>query len=318
MAPRETVAQPCPLCGDRRYQEVKRFGDGVVVGECVGCGLLYTPLRHPAPETVHGELPLRDLLERYGPILRGEHRHYRTNAYRDYLRRIARHAPTGRLLDVGCAHGFFLAEARARGYQVAGVEVHPDMAAFARQALGLDVVRGPWVDVAPPAGPFDVITFNDTLEYMPDPVGALEKAAALLTPRGLVFVKTPNAAYFRLRHRLAQRLGRELGGGEAFDPSTRVVHFTLDTLRRTMRSARLKPVEDGSPRPVPSPHWHESEGVWLEWEAPAWRGLPERVLRRTVDALGRLETLFSGGENHLSPSIYMIGCLAREGVPIPS
>jgi 2-polyprenyl-3-methyl-5-hydroxy-6-metoxy-1,4-benzoquinol methylase len=308
-----SVPQPCPLCSDVRYRELKRFRDGVVVGECLGCGLVYTPLRHPAPATVHGEIPLADLMERYGPILRGERRHYRTAAYRDYLRRIARGAPRGRLLDVGCAHGFFLAEARRLGYRVAGVEFHPDMAAFARQALHLEVTQGLWADAALPPGPFDVITFNDTIEYMPDPVAALEKAAALLSPSGIVFVKTPNATYFRLRHQVARRIGRDVGGGEAFDPSTRVVHFTLSTLRRTLKSARLQAVESGSPRPIDSPLWHRTEGVWLEWEAPAWQGLPERTLRRTLDGLGKLEALVTGKENHLSPSIYMIGRKAVEG-----
>jgi SAM-dependent methyltransferase len=311
------VPQPCPLCGDVNYRELKRFPEGVVVGECLGCGLVYTPLRHAAPATVHGDTPLAQLRERYGPILRGERRHYRVPVYRDYLRRIARHVPRGRLLDVGCAHGFFLVEARHRGYEVAGVEFNPDMAAFAHQSLGFQVVQGLWSEVEPPPGPFDVITFNDTLEYLPDPVGALRKAAQLLSPGGLVFAKSPNAAYFRLRHRVAQRVGRDVGGGEAFDPPTRVVHFTLSTLRRTMRSARLKPVEEGSPRPVASPHWHRSDGVWLEWEAPLWQGLPERTLRRTLDGLGKLEVLVTGKENHLSPSIYMIGRPATEAPSRP-
>src|SRR6185503_19048745 len=153
-----------------------------------------------------------------------------------------------------------------------------------------------------------------TLEYMPDPVAALRKAAELLAPNGLVFAKTPNATYFRLRQEVAQRLGRDVGGG-AFDPSTRVVHFTLSTLRRTMKSARLRPTEEGSPAPVHSPHWHRSAGVWLEWEPPVWQGLPERVLRRTLNELGKLEALVTGEENHLSPSIYMIGCAANEGMP---
>jgi SAM-dependent methyltransferase len=310
------IPQPCPLCGDVRYRELKRFPDGVIVGECLGCGLVYTPLRHPEPETVHGEIPLAELMERYGPILRGERRHYRVAAYRDYLRRIGRHASGGRLLDVGCAHGFFLAEAQRRGYEVAGVEFNPDMAAFARRALGLDVVEGLWSRVAPPPGPFDVITFNDTLEYMPDPVAALRKAAGLLAPNGLVFAKTPNATYFRLRQEAARRLGRDVGGG-AFDPSTRVVHFTLSTLRRTMKSARLRPTEEGSPTPVHSPHWHRSAGVWLEWEPPVWQGLPERVLRHALNELGKLEALVTGKENHLSPSIYMIGRAANETAPTP-
>ena len=290
---------------------LKRFPDGVVVGECVGCGLLHTTLRHPEPATVHGTLPLVDLMDRYGPILRGEHRHYRSMVYQDYLRRIACHAPGGRLLDVGCAHGFFLAEARRRGYVVVGVEAHPDMAGFARGALRLDVVEGLWSDVEPASKLFEVITFNDSLEYMPDPVAALRKAAARLARGGVVFVKVPNAAYFRLRHAVAQRLGRDVGTGEAFDPSTRVVHFTTYTLLRTIRAARLKPLDTGTPRPVPSPHWHRAGGVWLEWEAPIWHALPERLLRRTLQGLGRVERVLLR-DNHFSPSLYVIAREANE------
>ena len=301
-----TVPQPCPLCGDTRHRTLKRFPDGVVVSECVGCGLVHTPLRHPAPETLHGELPLANLVERYGPILRGERHHYRARVYRDYLRRIARHVPGGRLLDVGSAHGFFLDEARRSGYEVSGVEAHPNMAAFARQRLGLTVVEGLWSEVEPPEGVHDVITFNDCLEYMPDPAGALRKASELLAPGGVVFVKSPNAAYFRLRHRVALWLGRDLGTGEAFHPSTRVVHFAADTLERTVQAARMKPIEAGIPRAVPSPRWHRKDGIWLEWEAPVWHALPERILRGTLQALGHIEATICGGSNHLSPSIYVI------------
>lgn len=300
------VPQPCPLCSDTRFREIKRFPDGVVVGECEGCGLVYTPLRHDAPETVHGDAPIEALRERYGPILRGERRHYRAKAYRDYLRRIERHVAGGSLLDVGCAHGFFLDEARREGFRVAGIEAHPDMARFAREGLGLDVVEGLWARADPPAGLWDVITFNDCLEYMPDPVSALRKACDRLAPGGIVFVKTPNAAYFRLRHRIARVLGRDLGTGEAFDPSTRVVHFATDTLLRALKAARLKPLEAGIPRAVPSPRWHRADGVWLEWEAPSWHAVPERITRRLLQGLGRTEIALTRGGNHLSSSIYAI------------
>ena len=119
-------------------------------------------------------------------------------------------------------------------------------------------------------------------------------------------MKSPNASYFRLRHRVALRLGRDLGTGEAFHPSTRVVHFAADTLARTVRAARMKSIEVGIPRAVPSPQWHRDDGVWLEWEAPVWHGLPERMLRGTLQAMGRLEAMIRGGDNHLSPSIYVI------------
>src|SRR5438132_1020089 len=48
---------------------------------------------------------------------------------------IRRYQPAGRLLDVGCAYGFFLLEAR-RYFEVTGIEIANDAAAHAR-AQGL-------------------------------------------------------------------------------------------------------------------------------------------------------------------------------------
>lgn len=57
-------------------------------------------------------------------------------SYRVYFARklddLQRHRPSGRLLDVGCGAGFFLDAARRRGYGVAGVDLSPVPAAYAR------------------------------------------------------------------------------------------------------------------------------------------------------------------------------------------
>src|SRR3954451_20301751 len=47
--------------------------------------------------------------------------------------------PGGRLLDGGCGHGLLLDEARAAGFEVEGLELSRDAAAYARDQLGLAV-----------------------------------------------------------------------------------------------------------------------------------------------------------------------------------
>jgi SAM-dependent methyltransferase len=107
--------------------------------------------------------------------------------------------PPGRLLDVGCAHGFFLDEARRAGWGVAGVEISPEPASFARSELELDV-RSSLDDVD---GPFDVVTAFQVLAHVVDPDAFVAELADRLRPGGLLVVETPNAA-----SRVARLLGR--------------------------------------------------------------------------------------------------------------
>jgi 2-polyprenyl-3-methyl-5-hydroxy-6-metoxy-1,4-benzoquinol methylase len=53
----------------------------------------------------------------------------------------------GRLLEIGCAGGFFLDEGRKRGFEVVGIELNATMATHARTPLGLNVIQGRIEDI---------------------------------------------------------------------------------------------------------------------------------------------------------------------------
>src|SRR5439155_13768586 len=53
----------------------------------------------------------------------------------------------GRLLEFGCAGGFFLDEARKRGFEVEGIELNAKMVSHARLALGLPVIQARIEDI---------------------------------------------------------------------------------------------------------------------------------------------------------------------------
>ena len=115
---------------------------------------------------------------------------------------IGRYAPAGRLVDVGCGHGLLLDEARSRGYEVAGLELSANSAAYARDVLGLDVHELALNEFQDEDG-FSVIVLADVLEHLDDPAGAIEHCRGLLAPGGVLCVVTPDPA--SLTARLAGR-----------------------------------------------------------------------------------------------------------------
>jgi SAM-dependent methyltransferase len=102
---------------------------------------------------------------------------------------IQRFASSGRLLDIGCAYGFFLLEAR-RFFEVHGIEIAEDAADHCRKA-GLDVRTGV-ADGAALAefGTLDVVTLFDVIEHLPDPAETLALAHRQLRPGGILVVTT--------------------------------------------------------------------------------------------------------------------------------
>lgn len=95
-----------------------------------------------------------------------------------------------RLLDVGCAHGWFI-DACADAFQASGIE--PDVnVARAPQARGLDVRTGFFPQALDAGETFDIISFNDVLEHIPDVRSTLRECQARLPPGGLLLVNAPS------------------------------------------------------------------------------------------------------------------------------
>jgi len=120
------------------------------------------------------------------------------------LARIERHAPgRGRLLDLGCWVGYLLAEARERGWRATGVEPSEFAAGFARETLGLEVIRAGLLEADLPAGAYQAVTLGDVIEHLTAPADALARIRELLAPGGLVWMALPDSG-----SRLARTMGR--------------------------------------------------------------------------------------------------------------
>jgi 2-polyprenyl-3-methyl-5-hydroxy-6-metoxy-1,4-benzoquinol methylase len=178
----------CPCCastGSQRYVFSKNNCNLFVCGQC-GLGraetIEFDPADYYNTKYFSGGHP--DGYANYRgaePILRREFA--RTVKY------IRRYRASGRLLEIGCAYGFFLSEAK-RFFQVVGIEPAADAAAYCRES-GLSVLGVPVDEIDLSAlGNMDVIVLLDVIEHLPNPAATLTRCVQHLNPGGLIVIST--------------------------------------------------------------------------------------------------------------------------------
>ena len=187
-AEHRTKRSLCLSCGREQVIRYRFTVNGCPIRQCVKCGLGYAemcgfePTAYYTAEYFNGSHSdgYADYLGAE-PVLRQEFA--RTVAF------IRAHVGSGRLLDIGCAYGFFLQEAKPF-YSVSGIELAEDAAAHCR-AIGLDVHSGVADEAAMARlGPLDVVTLLDVIEHLPQPQDVLALAARHLKPGGAVVLTT--------------------------------------------------------------------------------------------------------------------------------
>jgi 2-polyprenyl-3-methyl-5-hydroxy-6-metoxy-1,4-benzoquinol methylase len=135
--------------------------------------------------------------------------------------------PMGRVLDIGCGNGYFLAACREKGYAVHGIDVSNWAAQYASQKLGLLVDIGEVEDVDLPSQSFDIVTMWHFLEHAPDPVRAISRARSWLKRDGILIVEVPNYDGTDAR--------KTWQDWEHWDLPYHLYHFTPQNLARLLR-----------------------------------------------------------------------------------
>lgn len=141
----------------------------------------------------------------------------------------------GKLLDVGCGSGRFLARLHELGWEVVGVEPDGEAAKLAREYFRLNVHEGKLEDVCFPDNEFDVITMNHVIEHLSNPIGTLKECWRILKPGGKLMIATPNIA--SLGHRLYKKAWRDL------DPPRHLYLFSPQTFSTCVAQAGLNVVK---------------------------------------------------------------------------
>lgn len=186
------LTPPCPICRAASSAAWLRR-DGYQLWRCRGCGLGFVGSEPEADElpAMYGEEYFQGGGGEYADYLADEDIH-RQHARRilDQIERYRK--PPADLLDIGCACGFLLDEARKRGWRVTGYEVSAFASGYARNTLGLPVIEGSFVDAALSSQSVDVVVFLNVFEHLPRPRGVRHHIERILRPGGLLFIETWN------------------------------------------------------------------------------------------------------------------------------
>jgi len=153
------------------------------------------------------------------------------------LQILNRHAPTGRLLDIGAGSGILVEQATALGYEAEGVEPSVWLQQKATER-GVRVHLGTYPHEKVLPG-FSALTLVDVIEHVPNPVDLLIQTAKDMADDGAGIVVTPD-----VRSAVARIMGRKWW-------HYRIAHigyFSRKTLLLSLEKAGLTPVEWGRPR----------------------------------------------------------------------
>jgi SAM-dependent methyltransferase len=259
----------CPACGEETAHKLLYVKNDCRILRCGVCGIGRTDATGFDPAGYYtNEYFSGGRVDGYAdyaatePVLR-----------RQFAREVAflrRHCPTGRLLEIGCAYGFFLQEARDY-FAVGGIELSEAAAAHCRD-LGLNVVTGEASERAlAQFAPADAFVLLDVIEHLSDPFDTLRRCMQHLRPHGRIVLTTGDfgSAFARLagRHwrlmtppqhlwfftresfrRWGSRIGMRI---ESYDHPWKIVPLSLIAFQLARTTGRSMPLPIGAHVGIP-------------------------------------------------------------------
>ncbi len=192
----------CNLCGADSAEHYCAVGDSRVV-RCPVCGLFYV---NPQPSA-------REILDLYSENYFAS-KDPSTLGYDDYaihekgLKKVFAERlsviegymrPPARIIDIGCAFGYFMQVAASHGWTAEGVEISAAASQIARENTHAQVHTGTLNALNLRAAAYDAATMWDTLEHVADPSRELAETNKILKMHGYLFMTVPNAGSLMAR-----------------------------------------------------------------------------------------------------------------------
>ena len=134
----------------------------------------------------------------------------------------------GDILDIGAGIGLFLSKFKEEGWDVEGVEHSKDASNYALKQFGIKIQSGDFLEKKF-TNKFDVITMNNVLEHLYEPLETLTKVKKTLKDDGFLIIAVPNL----------NSLGFKIFGKNwySLQPPIHLYHFTPITINEMLKKA---------------------------------------------------------------------------------
>ena len=183
----------CNLCSSNRPLKKLFIKNKYLLRQCSNCGLVSYSFKQNYDSFLeqqyregyfNGEETLRSYYnyQKDKPMI--------VRNFRWYLKQIKKYKKKGKLLDIGCAYGYFLELARESGFDCYGVDPSIYAIKEAKKKFGDHVERKPLSRLSFLPKTFDLITMFDVFEHLLEPQKDLERVRSVIKDNGILTIST--------------------------------------------------------------------------------------------------------------------------------
>lgn len=189
---------PCKLCQSEEVKIIRkklRHNIKRDVLRCDKCGFVFLgDIKKSDKKYYTG----KEYRKRYGPVYNKESSAEEIfnislpfqGAIKDEIKDIIK--PSSKVLEVGCAAGYFLHALKDKVKTRIGLELNKEHAAFIKKKLDFKVYSKPIENLNITEAPFDLIVSLQVLEHVENPLSFLKAIASNLRKNGYLYIEVPN------------------------------------------------------------------------------------------------------------------------------
>ena len=116
-----------------------------------------------------------------------------------------------RILDIGCGYGYFLNQAKKKGWETSGVEIAAKVASAAQKKIGKNkIFFGQLKQAKYFSESFDAVTLWDVLFVVENPADELKECYRILKPGGIIGLRVRNVLFQKFAY-VAYKPFRKIG-----------------------------------------------------------------------------------------------------------